>query len=60
MTSGDSSTTLAPRTALTALDQRFREAATLLLDPMPELPRTEHPGAVASVLLPAGAPKPSG
>lgn len=45
-------TTLAPRLALTALDQRFREAAKVLLDPMPELPDTEHPGAAASFLLP--------
>lgn len=52
MTSEDSATTLGPRTALIALDQRFAQAATVLLDPMPELPQTEHPGAVASALLP--------
>jgi glycosyltransferase involved in cell wall biosynthesis len=52
MTSGDTATTLIPHTALTALDQRFLQAATVLLDPMPEVPCTEHPGAVASSLLP--------
>jgi glycosyltransferase involved in cell wall biosynthesis len=53
MTSGGTATALAPRTALTALDQRFLQAATVLLDPMPEVPRTDHPGAAASFLLPA-------
>jgi glycosyltransferase involved in cell wall biosynthesis len=44
---------LTPRAALTALDQRFLEAASVLLDPPPEIPQTNHPGAVASFLLPA-------
>lgn len=52
MTSGDTSTLLAPYTALTALDQRFEQAATILLDPVPDLPRSGHPGQVASFLLP--------
>jgi glycosyltransferase involved in cell wall biosynthesis len=46
-------TTLAPHLALRALDQRFEQAATILLDPVPDIPRTDHPGAVASFLLPA-------
>ena len=52
MTDG-STATLAPHTALRALDQRLLQAATVLLDPLPEVPRTDHPGAVAAVLLPA-------
>lgn len=52
MTLGTAATALAPRTALTALDQRFVQAATVLLDPPPELPRAHQPGALASALLP--------
>jgi glycosyltransferase involved in cell wall biosynthesis len=47
------SATLDPHTALRALDQRFLQAATVLLDPLPEVPRTNHAGVVAAVLLPA-------
>jgi glycosyltransferase involved in cell wall biosynthesis len=52
MTSGDISTALTPLTALVALDQRFLEAAKVLLDPLPEVPHSETPGALASCLLP--------
>jgi glycosyltransferase involved in cell wall biosynthesis len=52
MTAEYAATMLTPQTALTALDQRFLQAATVLLDSMPAMPRTEHPGAVASSLLP--------
>ena len=52
MTSVGTSPRLTPHAALAALDQRFLQAATVLLDPVPELPRTDHPGAVASSLLP--------
>jgi glycosyltransferase involved in cell wall biosynthesis len=38
---------------LGALDQRFVEAAGVLLEPMPAVPVTPTPGAVASYLLPA-------
>ncbi|UOY01227.1 hypothetical protein [Blastococcus sp. PRF04-17] len=48
-----STSLLAPHTALTALDQRLLQAASALLDPLPELPRTDHPGAIAAHLLPA-------
>lgn len=52
MTDGGTAT-LDPQTALCALDQRFLEAATVLLAPLPELPRTDHPGAATAALLPA-------
>lgn len=52
MTDGGTAT-LDPHTALRALDQRFQQAAAVLLDPLPEVPSTDHPGAVAAALLPA-------
>lgn len=51
MSSSDTSI-LDPHTALTALDQRFRQAAAVLIEPVPDGPRTDHPGAVAAFLLP--------
>jgi glycosyltransferase involved in cell wall biosynthesis len=52
MTSRSTSATLTPYTALSSLDQRLLQAATALLDPLPDLPPRERPGAVAAALLP--------